>query len=99
MACLASVHAGLEVLFGPALRRTTLLLWGIWLANAGTYYGLVLLTTALQTAAKHDPCTPEGRPNLDASDYLVGREPPLSPTAQSSHDAVPVPCSTFFKKR
>lgn len=36
-----------------------------------TYYGLVLLTTALQTVAKRDACTPSGAPNLDSSDYLA----------------------------
>lgn len=35
-----------------------------------TYYGLVLLTTALQTVSKRDPCTPGGAPNLGSSDYL-----------------------------
>lgn len=36
-----------------------------------TYYGLVLLTTALQTSGKAEPCTPQGRPNLVASDFMV----------------------------
>ncbi|XP_041377819.1 synaptic vesicle 2-related protein-like [Gigantopelta aegis] len=34
-------------LFTPELRRTTVLLWIIWLVNAFSYYGIVLLTTAL----------------------------------------------------
>lgn len=43
-----SVRRGLAVLFGRQLRRSTLLLLVIWTINALTYYGLVLLTTALQ---------------------------------------------------
>lgn len=58
-------------IFGPRLRRTTLLLFGVWFTNALTYYGLVLLTTALQTAAKKELCTPSGAPNLDSGDYVV----------------------------
>ena len=34
-------------LFIPELRLTTSLLWVIWLACAFSYYGVVLLTTAL----------------------------------------------------
>uniref|UniRef100_UPI003AAAC3B1 synaptic vesicle 2-related protein-like isoform X1 n=1 Tax=Centroberyx gerrardi TaxID=166262 RepID=UPI003AAAC3B1 len=34
-------------LFTPQYRRTTLLLWFIWFANAFSYYGIVLLTTEL----------------------------------------------------
>uniref|UniRef100_A0A667ZVP8 Synaptic vesicle 2-related protein-like n=1 Tax=Myripristis murdjan TaxID=586833 RepID=A0A667ZVP8_9TELE len=34
-------------LFTPQYRRTTLLLWFIWFANAFAYYGIVLLTTEL----------------------------------------------------
>uniref|UniRef100_A0AAZ3R229 Major facilitator superfamily (MFS) profile domain-containing protein n=1 Tax=Oncorhynchus tshawytscha TaxID=74940 RepID=A0AAZ3R229_ONCTS len=34
-------------LLTPQYRRTTLLLWFIWFANAFSYYGLVLLTTEL----------------------------------------------------
>ncbi|KAL4425877.1 hypothetical protein ABPG75_009893 [Micractinium tetrahymenae] len=59
------------VIFSPQLRRTTLLLFGVWFTNALTYYGLVLLTTALQTAAKKEPCTPSAAPNLDRSDYVA----------------------------
>lgn len=66
------VASSCGAIFGPQLRRTTLLLFAVWFTNALTYYGLVLLTTALQTAAKKEPCTPGGTPNLDASDYTVG---------------------------
>ena len=40
--------------------------------NAITYYGLVLLTTALQSASKEQECTEDGKANLGASDYMVG---------------------------
>ncbi|XP_063744912.1 synaptic vesicle 2-related protein-like isoform X3 [Eleginops maclovinus] len=42
-------------LFTPKYRRTTLLLWFIWFANAFSYYGIVLLTTELFQAGQ--PCT------------------------------------------
>lgn len=32
-------------LFAPEMRQTTILLWFIWLANAFSYYGIVLFTT------------------------------------------------------
>eukprot|EP00297_Palpitomonas_bilix_P000475 CAMPEP_0113912342 /NCGR_PEP_ID=MMETSP0780_2-20120614/28874_1 /TAXON_ID=652834 /ORGANISM="Palpitomonas bilix" /LENGTH=549 /DNA_ID=CAMNT_0000909291 /DNA_START=12 /DNA_END=1661 /DNA_ORIENTATION=- /assembly_acc=CAM_ASM_000599 len=35
---------GVKSLFSTALRKTTLMLWLIWLINAVAYYGLVLLT-------------------------------------------------------
>ncbi|XP_072228190.1 synaptic vesicle 2-related protein-like [Leuresthes tenuis] len=41
-------------LFSPQYRRTTLLLWFIWFANAFSYYGIVLLTTELFQAG--DSC-------------------------------------------
>uniref|UniRef100_A0AAZ3P0T2 Major facilitator superfamily (MFS) profile domain-containing protein n=1 Tax=Oncorhynchus tshawytscha TaxID=74940 RepID=A0AAZ3P0T2_ONCTS len=41
-------------LLTPQYRRTTLLLWFIWFANAFSYYGLVLLTTELFQAG--DAC-------------------------------------------
>ncbi|XP_041825115.1 synaptic vesicle 2-related protein-like [Melanotaenia boesemani] len=41
-------------LFSPPYRRTTLLLWFIWFANAFSYYGIVLLTTELFQAG--DSC-------------------------------------------
>eukprot|EP00887_Chlorella_sp_A99_P004750 scaffold4.g4750.t1 len=53
------------------LCRTTVILYVVWFANALTYYGLVLLTTALQTATKREPCTPHGGPNLGPGDYLT----------------------------
>ncbi|KAM9735210.1 synaptic vesicle 2-related protein-like [Menidia menidia] len=41
-------------LFTPQYRRTTILLWFIWFANAFSYYGIVLLTTELFQAG--DAC-------------------------------------------
>ena len=69
---LHAMRAAFATVFSPQLRRTTALLYAIWFVNALTYYGLVLLTTALQTEAKEEECTPAGAPNLDSSDYLVG---------------------------
>ncbi|XP_064612185.1 synaptic vesicle 2-related protein-like [Liolophura sinensis] len=44
----SGVHRGqIKDLFIPELKRTTLLLWIIWLANAFAYYGIVLMTTEL----------------------------------------------------
>ena len=34
-------------LLAPEHRRTTLILWFIWFANAFSYYGIVLLTTEM----------------------------------------------------
>ncbi|KAL4859828.1 Organic cation/carnitine transporter 7 [Chlorella vulgaris] len=68
---LRTCTAAFATIFGPELRRTTLLLYGIWSVNALTYYGLVLLTTSLQTASKDEACTPNGAPNLSAGDYMT----------------------------
>lgn len=52
--------------------RTTALLWLIWFVNAITYYGLVLLTTTLQTArGERARCTPDGSPNFVNADYAA----------------------------
>ncbi|KFM26335.1 Synaptic vesicle 2-related protein [Auxenochlorella protothecoides] len=69
-AALARVAASLRALYSPEFRRTTLLLDGIWFTNAITYYGLVLLSTELQTAHKEEQCTPDGQPNLVGRDFL-----------------------------
>lgn len=54
------VRRGLAVLFGRQLRHSTLLLLVIWTINALSYYGLVLLTTALQVAGgPRGGCTPK----------------------------------------
>ncbi|RVE65799.1 hypothetical protein OJAV_G00119980 [Oryzias javanicus] len=45
----------LKDLFSPQYRKTTLLLWFLWFANAFSYYGIVLLTTELFQAG--DLCT------------------------------------------
>eukprot|EP00897_Mesotaenium_endlicherianum_P008740 jgi/Mesen1/7895/ME000420S07040 len=42
-----SPFAVLQQLVAPPLRRSTALLWGVFFANAFTYYGLVLLTSQL----------------------------------------------------
>ena len=43
----AAVGAISQVLLGPRYRRTTLLLWFIWVTNAMTYYGNVILAAQL----------------------------------------------------
>lgn len=59
-------------IFAPHLARTTSLLWGIWFVNALTYYGLVLLTTTLQSSGSTRPrCTTDGKPNFVPSDYAA----------------------------
>ena len=68
---LHTVAAALATVFSQELRRTTLLLYCVWFTNAITYYGLVLLTTALQTSAKKEECTPQGAAAFDASDFAV----------------------------
>ena len=40
----------LRILLGKKMRRTTLLLWFIWFANSTCYYGLVLVSTAIEVA-------------------------------------------------
>ncbi|GAV04097.1 hypothetical protein RvY_14429-1 [Ramazzottius varieornatus] len=66
-------------LVGPDMRRTTLLLWIIWLGNAFSYYGIVLMTTELfgagdtchvsqQAALPKPPCPLECR-MLSTADY------------------------------
>ncbi|CAM6095034.1 unnamed protein product [Calypogeia fissa] len=83
-----SSHAGVfdtfKLLFSPELKRSTLLLWFLFFANAFTYYGLVLLTTELQVKgstlhACKDPsnlgsddgteCHIDGRPIIETSQY------------------------------
>lgn len=44
-------------LFSPELRLTTVLLWIIWLANAFSYYGIVLVTTQLFEASGSSTCS------------------------------------------
>lgn len=48
---LESLRAVVAPLFSPSLRSTTLVLWSVFFANAFTYYGLVLLTSQVRTAA------------------------------------------------
>lgn len=73
------VHRGrIKDLFTPEYRRTTLLLWFIWFANAFCYYGLVLLTTELFQAggvcgvtqgSQIEPSCDLECKNLTSSDY------------------------------
>lgn len=43
----ATSRGSIKELFIPELRKTTLILWIIWLVSAFAYYGIVLLTTEL----------------------------------------------------
>lgn len=43
----ATSRGSLRELFIPELKKTTLILWIIWLVSAFSYYGIVLLTTEL----------------------------------------------------
>lgn len=61
-----------KALLNPALRRTTLLLWFIWMACAFCYYGLVLMSTELfgganKTISPGD--VPDCHP-LSTTDYM-----------------------------
>ncbi|KAK3927334.1 Synaptic vesicle 2-related protein [Frankliniella fusca] len=49
----------LRDLLGPELRRTSLLLWFIWMACAFCYYGVVLMTTELFEASANR-CSEDG---------------------------------------
>ncbi|CAN1298977.1 Organic cation/carnitine transporter 7 [Linum perenne] len=55
----------LLLLLSPKLIRTTLLLWTIFIANAFSYYGLVLLTTQLN---RTDRCNSNAPQSEDSSD-------------------------------
>lgn len=78
----ASPHRGrFKDLLVPSLRRTSLLLWFIWMACAFCYYGLVLMTTELfetsntlcsEKPVMHDrieTCAAECR-QLQTTDYM-----------------------------
>ncbi|GER28318.1 solute carrier family 22 member 2 [Striga asiatica] len=51
----------LAMLLSPELIRSTLLLWMVFFGNAFAYYGLVLLTTELNS--NHSTCTHKGSPS------------------------------------
>ncbi|KAK6630950.1 hypothetical protein RUM44_003122 [Polyplax serrata] len=61
-------------LLGPDLRKTSILLWFIWLTSAFCYYGLVLMTTELfegsQNSSKRiETCSADCR-ELTTTDYI-----------------------------
>lgn len=68
-------HRGrLSDLLGPDLRKTSLLLWFIWLTSAFCYYGLVLMTTELfegsqNTSNRIETCSADCR-ELTTTDYI-----------------------------
>lgn len=63
------LRMSIQSVMSPSLAKTSICLYIIWFVNAVTYYGLVLLTTALQTAQKQSPCTDDGRPAFTNDDY------------------------------
>ena len=70
----SAVMDTLHKVFSKRLALTTSLLWLIWFANATTYYGLVLLTTSLQTSDGKDGkprCTDEGEAAFTSSSYTA----------------------------
>jgi MFS family permease len=69
-----AIMGTLRKVFSKRLALTTSLLWLIWYANATTYYGLVLLTTSLQTSDGKDGkprCTEEGEAAFTSSSYTA----------------------------
>ncbi|CAH9138900.1 unnamed protein product [Cuscuta epithymum] len=54
--CTLGWFSSLAMLLSPSLARSTLLLWVVFFGNAFSYYGLVLLTTQLNSG--HDKCLP-----------------------------------------
>ena len=68
---LQSTRITFQEIFSKQLRKTSILLTLIWFVNAMTYYGLVLLTTALQTSSKQESCTSDDRPAFVNEDYLA----------------------------
>jgi len=70
----SAVFDTLRKVFSDRLAWTTSLLWLIWFANATTYYGLVLLTTSLQTSDGEDGkarCTEDGEAAFTSSSYTA----------------------------
>ncbi|KAL2932876.1 Organic cation/carnitine transporter 7 [Bienertia sinuspersici] len=54
-------EASVFTLLSPQLLRSTLLLWVVFIGNAFSYYGLVLLTTELSN--KNNTCNPNDAPS------------------------------------
>lgn len=66
----------------PALKRTTIFLWFIWVTNALGYYGMVLLATELH-GTNNGECVGENlsEPDMDDDDY---RDVFITTTAESA---------------
>uniref|UniRef100_A0AAG5D7F9 Major facilitator superfamily (MFS) profile domain-containing protein n=1 Tax=Anopheles atroparvus TaxID=41427 RepID=A0AAG5D7F9_ANOAO len=68
-------RGSLKALLGSSLRRTTLLLWFIWMSCAFCYYGLVLMSTELfggknkTMVSGEDMMSPDCQP-LATTDYM-----------------------------
>ncbi|XP_058123878.1 synaptic vesicle 2-related protein [Anopheles ziemanni] len=68
-------RGSLKALLGSSLRRTTLLLWFIWMSCAFCYYGLVLMSTELfggknKTMGDGDDTMTSGCQPLATTDYM-----------------------------
>lgn len=70
----------LAAIFAPKLRATTCLLYAIWFVNAIVYYGLVLLSTALQTSGGKGGHCWGGRLDLSSAEYLVSASSGVDPS-------------------
>lgn len=64
-------RGSIKALLSKSLRRTTLLLWFIWMSCAFCYYGLVLMSTEL-FGGDHDLSTEDSREcrPLATTDYM-----------------------------
>ncbi|EEB12522.1 sugar transporter, putative [Pediculus humanus corporis] len=70
----SSQRGRIQDLLGPDLRKTSILLWFIWLTSAFCYYGLVLMTTELfqgsqNSAKKSESCAADCK-ELTTTDYI-----------------------------
>ncbi|CAD7696865.1 unnamed protein product [Ostreobium quekettii] len=72
----------LSRLLVPALKKTTLLLWFIWVTNALGYYGMVMLATELH-GERNEACLVEepDKPDMRDNDY---RDIFITTTAESA---------------
>lgn len=57
-------------LLSPEHRRTTLILWFIWFANAFSYYGIVLLTTEMFQIGSACKAAEASKQNIEPFCYL-----------------------------
>ncbi|WAR02689.1 SVOP-like protein [Mya arenaria] len=68
--CAASKRGSVRDLFIPELKKTTLILWVIWLVSAFAYYGIVLMTTELFESPDGCHGTTKNKSPSDPSCYV-----------------------------